>query len=130
MNYLDKKFFDLHQTLSGRYSNFLSYDVEIFNDFTGSPLNLSIQIETNFQDVLNEIYFAIDSHIEAFTYMESWLIVNETKMKALAIRGVADQIPAHCLFGRDEEYRILKLSKPYKTSIVSNHPDFASRFPS
>ena len=127
--YLDKKFFDLHQAVTGNYANFVSYDVEIANDVFGGPIILTIEPETTFQDVMNEVYWAIEPHVLAYTYMDAWMIVNETSKRVLAIREVAEQVPAHCVMKAGDSYRVITLSKPYKTSAVATHPDFQSSFP-
>ncbi|MEO0589833.1 MAG: toll/interleukin-1 receptor domain-containing protein [Pseudomonadota bacterium] len=126
--YLDKKFFELHQAVTGQHANFISFDVRMQNELTAGMLTVSVALDTTMQDILNEVFWSMEAHVEPYTYMQTWLIVNDTRKRALVIREVAHQIPAYCLLNPQDTFRILKLSTPYHGNIYASHPDFETSF--
>lgn len=64
-----------------------------------SPQFVEIAALTTVQNVLDRIYFMLDGEVDAYKYLEQWILRESSSGEYLVTRGVQDRIPAHYIFG-------------------------------
>ncbi len=91
-----------------------SYSIPIDTpDNTGTYI--VIKNDDMVKDVLDNIYYLINKYVEAFTYMQSWILQEKRTKKYLAIYySISHLIPAHNLFQPTFHWQIKLLNKPYR----------------
>lgn len=76
---------------------------------------IEINDEDSFQGVTDKIYFNLNDIIKPYTYLETWVIVDNRTKNYLVIREIARRIPAKYIFLKNTSYTIKKLQKPYQS---------------
>lgn len=92
------------------------YAVQIdLNLRPGMPSGQFIEIaaSTTVADVLDNIYFMLEGEVEAYSYLEQWVLRDSISGECLIIREVQSRIPASALFTPGSKWEVLKLDKPY-----------------
>jgi hypothetical protein len=90
-----------------------------FPDFQRTQY-LDIESDTTVQDVLNNIYYMLDDKVEAFTYLQRW-ILRETKTNVyMIIREVTAMIPARFVFTPNKIWEAIELKSSYKAEDSSD----------
>jgi len=87
--------------------------IEINIDSFKSKHFIEIRYEDTFKTISTELYFIMKDYIEAFRYLQSWIIREKKSGKLFVIREIADLIPARYLFKPELIYEVIKLPKPY-----------------
>jgi len=111
--YLDKKFFDLAANLRTGISNFSEYILQIDNAIGAQSIELRITLDMSFQDALDELWRANQSHIGTYEYLDTWIIENLTTGKVIIVKEVQSEIPAHILLRAEHKFAVRRLEKPY-----------------
>src|SRR6266851_821580 len=119
MNHFDRRFFELTSQLNVK-SPFISYTVVVESDFDGTVLNVEISESRSIQDVLDAIWDdLVHAHVDAYTYLEEWVLVHEKTKLKLIIREIAHSVPATAVFAPGSKWLAKKLVDPYKPSDSS-----------
>lgn len=111
--YLDKKFFDLFQTISSKETNFSHYNFEVMNAIDGQNIEIRIDINTSFGDALHEIYYRIADHVEPFKYLVQWILRDIDSGRRFILREMGDDIPASIIFTPGRRVALELLKEPY-----------------
>ena len=92
------------------------YSVPIRIKFLGIEATNYIDIgkETSVQDILDNIYFMINSNVQPFTYLSQWILYESKLRKFMVVREVADMLPARFLFTRESQWEVRKLDQPWR----------------
>src|SRR5216683_463922 len=119
MNHFDRRFFELTSQLNVK-SPYISYTVVVESDFDGTVLNVEISESRSIQDVLDAIWDdLVHAHVDAYTYLEEWVLVHEKTKLKLIIREIAHSVPATAVFAPGSKWLAKKLVDPYKPSDSS-----------
>jgi hypothetical protein len=113
--HFDKRFFEMASLLKLR-SPYISYNIVVTSNFDRKVFEVEVMEEMSLQDLFNEIYLLVSEHVEPYTYMEKWILVNETTRIKMVVREVADSIPARFLFVPGSRWIATKLKSPYHPS--------------
>jgi len=115
----------LKQHFDRRFSNYTKqgevkelYNVSVTIEFPDLKTKKMIEImsDTTMGDVLDNIYYALDGHVEPYTYLDTWILKEPVKDINLVIREVAYRIPASALMPPDSKWIVVPLQKPYLAS--------------
>jgi hypothetical protein len=122
-NHIDKRFLeikDIQQVnipMEVGYS--VSFDID-FPEFKNKNLYIDIRQDDTFQNITNRLYFMLKEIVPVYTYLETWIIIEENTGKHVVIREIADKIPAEIIFRPNTKWKIVKLDKPYNGSDSHN----------
>lgn len=91
------------------------YSVTFKVDFPGFKNTLFVDIRDGdtVDTVTTSLYFMLSDFVDAFTYLEKWVIKSEKGGKHVVIREISDLIPAKSIFKPGSVWIIEKLKKPY-----------------
>lgn len=78
---------------------------------------LEIGNDETFADVSSRIYFLIQDHVEAYRYLQSWILRDKKSKRLFVIREIADIVPARFIFRPEFDIEAVSLSKPYDPEI-------------
>lgn len=112
-HYLDQKFFDLAGRISTEETNFTGYGVEIENPYEATPIKVHIDLETSFNELLNEVYYQIADYVGVYKYMVEWVLTDADNEDRLIVREIGDEIPARILVPPFRKLVVTKLQFPY-----------------
>jgi TIR domain len=127
-SHIDKRFIELISTnaissviTNGERLDNLAKDNPLFSitlsfnfpNLQKKDIFLDIRETDTFQDITDTIYYQLDSKVNAFTYLEEWLIVEAKSQQHLIIREIGRRIPAKSLFIPNGKYIVTKLNEPY-----------------
>jgi TIR domain-containing protein len=117
-NKIDRTSFHLADAVGGSSQEVSVYELELpvfdsAGDAICDPLIITVYPETSVQDVLNDMYYALGDHVEAWTYLAKWVAVETSTNRKIIIREVSIRIPAHYVFRPGEDYHIELLERPY-----------------
>lgn len=94
----------------------IEYEVPIkYKDKYGKRIVEYIKIEyaTTISDVLDKIYFILDGKVEAYKYLEEWIVKEKNVERYVVISDFQDMIPASCVFRPYSEWVVILLDSPY-----------------
>ena len=111
--YLDQKFFDLYSNIVGNKSNVPSFDVRIKSKVNGGDFSITIGIETTLEDALTEIFRHLDGAVSPYSYLDSWILIDDSTHSPVIVKAVQHLIPAHVIFRLDHEFSVAPLDTPY-----------------
>lgn len=101
------------QLATDRITNYsVQFDIDLPR-FKNKNLFIDIRSNDTFQTLTNTLYFMISEHVDAFTYLEEWIIVEQKTNMHVIIREVAECVPASSIFKPNTRWKIIKLKKPY-----------------
>jgi TIR domain len=83
---------------------------------TNSTQFIEIDSSTTVENVLDNIYFMLNGEVEAYQYLEQWVLRDPTTGKYLVIREIQDRIPATTIFTPGSRWEVVRLAKPYTAS--------------
>jgi hypothetical protein len=109
----DKRFFEITSQLKLR-SPYISFTIIVESEFDGYTYEIEITEESTVQDVLNDIYGVVSSFVEAWRYLEQWVLVNVATNRKAVIREISAEISAHALFKPNSRWRAIRLQSPYQ----------------
>jgi len=78
--------------------------------------HLEISDNMNVGNVMDKIYFMLQGQVNAFSYLESWVLQLQGTDYRLIIREVQHMIPATAVFTPDREWEVLPLEQPYSAT--------------
>ncbi len=131
-DYIDRRLFEFEQRLQrddengiyfDRLEQLSSYSIKLIFNFPEikSIQYIEIDTEISVQDVIDQVYYMIDSQVGAFQYLRKWIMRDAKQRKNLVIREVADLIPAHYVFELNTEWEVLPLERPYTAEDSADH---------
>lgn len=96
----------------------LQYSVPVKLSFPNlkSTQYINISEKTSVGDVLNDMYCILASEVEAYKYLQTWMMRDIKHKRNLIVREVADCIPAKYIFTSDSEWEVIPLVRPYSGS--------------
>jgi len=106
----ESKIQQIENPIEGSFS--VSFDID-FPKFNNNNLYIDIRQDDTVMDITNTLYFMLKEHIQPFTYLEEWIIIEYGTDKHVVIREIADKIPAKAIFRPNTKWKIIKLDKPY-----------------
>lgn len=120
-NFLEKKFFDLHQRIASPETaraavydtNFSGYELAVENTFSDDFIMIDIDVTHTIGDILTQIYFKIEKQVKPWTYLSSWILRDIETGQHIVVREVSNEIPAHFVFRPDRMLEIVILKEPY-----------------
>ncbi len=115
IKHFDRRFFELTSALKVS-SEYLIYEIMIENKFDGKTYKIEIAENLTIQDVLDQLYSYIQQYVEAYTYLENWILIHKKTKLRLVVREVAHSIPAAAVFSPGARWIVAKLERPYKPS--------------
>ena len=65
------------------------------------------------QNVLDRIYFLADNAIEAYTYMQTWILQNKHSGAKMAMYEITNSVSAMQVFKPNSTWQMIPLTKPY-----------------
>ncbi|QMU55257.1 MAG: TIR domain-containing protein [Nitrosopumilus sp.] len=74
---------------------------------------LEITKDLSVSDVLDNIYFMIQSCVDSYHYLDTWILEDDFSKKKLIMNEIIDQIPAHYVFTRAASWVVKPLQKSY-----------------
>lgn len=106
----------------------VAYEVSIeFIDFLGNRIVEHIKINSSVRvsDVLDSIFFILNGRVNAYKYLEEWIIREKGTNRYVVVSDVQSLIPAMNIFRIGTEWVIEFLDKPYKpdNTFNSEHND-------
>jgi hypothetical protein len=119
---LDRRFMELAQLISaereGTSAAEPAYNVPIEVNFKRGdrPVIVLVNQSTTVQEVLNSTYFGISDWVNAYTYLQSWILVRSERgrtKRPLIIRGLSDEFPAREIFTPGSAWQAVELNQPY-----------------
>lgn len=113
--HFDKRFFEIASQLKLR-SPYISYNIRVTSNFDYKKYEVQVLEEMSLQDLINEVYTLISEYVDVYTYMEQWILVNETSGLKLAVLEVTNEIPARHVCGPGSHWIAEPLSYPYHPS--------------
>lgn len=60
--------------------------------------------------ILDEIYFEIEGHVEAYTYLTDWTLINMATDEKLIIKYAQERIPANLIFKSNDRWKVVFLN--------------------
>jgi hypothetical protein len=93
-----------------------SYTVAIelnLKSASSSTQYVEISSSTSIEDVLDNIFFMLNGEVDAFTYLEQWLLREASSGAHLIIREIQSRIPASTLFTPSSKWEVVHLTTPY-----------------
>lgn len=104
-------------------SSQIEYEIQIeYEDEFSKRIVEYIKIEniTTVSNVLDKIFFILDGKVEAYRYLEEWIIKDKNADRYVVISDFQDMIPASCIFKPYSEWVIVFLDKPYVPNNIYN----------
>ena len=77
---------------------------------------VEVRADDTVQDVLDNMYYLLKDHIEEFTYMQDWILLNPKTGQRMIIREIANMVPAKAVFRPEIEWDVIKLQSEYTAS--------------
>ncbi len=74
---------------------------------------IKIEHTTTISDVLDKVYFILDGKVEAYKYLEEWIIKEKNAERYVVISDFQDMIPASCVFTPYSNWSVILLDSPY-----------------
>lgn len=98
------------------YDSHLSHTVPITIKFPEYETRQFLEIDgvTTVQDILDNVYFILDTRVKPFMYLQTWIIREVKHNINLVIREVGGLVPARYIFTPGTEWEAVTLSKPYQ----------------
>jgi hypothetical protein len=112
-------FFNGRESLIDKNANtekvFLSYYITLTIKLPDGYREHYIEISENdtFQYIADQMFFLLDNNVDAYTYLNQWIILEKETSKRIVINEIAYRIPATLIFDPNFEYIIELLDKPY-----------------
>lgn len=123
-NHIDKRFIEMLEKQNLKIDNIeTSYYSVLFSiNFPKFQNVISIDIRDNdsFQSITDTLFFNLTEHINPYTYLEEWMIVEKESRNHIVIREIAKNIPAKYIFTPNTKWEIIKLEKPYQAIDSKN----------
>lgn len=127
--YLDRKFIDIASRLSDKETNFSHYNFDIQNNINAETrISIIIDINTSFADALNDIYFQISDYVDAYKYMETWILRDVESNQRLILREIAGEVPASRILRSGRKIVAERLDRPYEGTDSVNISEYHSGF--
>jgi hypothetical protein len=118
MDHFDRRFFELTSQLNVR-SPYINYTCVIESSFDNRRYHAEISDGQSVQDVLDGAWQLVAAHVDAYTYLEKWVLVHEKTKLKLIIREIAHSVPATAIFAPGSKWIAQRLASPYKPSDSS-----------
>jgi hypothetical protein len=83
-------------------------------------ISVDVSDEDSLQNVANAIYFKIQNYVEAYKYLEQWVVRDHTLGVNLIMRDFLEHVKAKAIIQPGHEYEIIILSHPYDASKGTN----------
>jgi hypothetical protein len=112
LKHFDRRFFELTHALSLR-SEYITYEIS-FTNLNGVATPINIRDSTTLQDAMDDMYFASDGTVAAYTYLTEWVLVNSQTQKRLIVREITQHIPANAVFPPGSSWHAERLERPYR----------------
>jgi hypothetical protein len=106
-------FFELTSQLNVK-SPYINYTFVIESSFDKKRYHAEVSDGQSVQDVLDEVWQLVSAHVDAYTYLEKWVLVHEKTNLKLIIREIAHSVPATAIFAPGSKWIAKKLASPYK----------------
>jgi hypothetical protein len=120
---IDRRFLELARLVSprdtaNREEDHPSYSVPVQLDIFDIDRTdfFVIRPSTTVQEVLDNLYFALDRKVPPYTYLSEWILlrVNRTPPAPLITRGLNDIILASAVFTPESKWMAVRLKRPYQ----------------
>lgn len=115
--HIDKRFFEIanmgYKHISNNSKYTYSINIENMLDKTCKKQYIEIQFSDTVQNVLDRIYFLADNAIEAYTYMQTWILQNKHSGAKMAMYEITNSVSAMQVFKPNSTWQMIPLTKPY-----------------
>lgn len=81
---------------------------------------IDIADDDTFKNVTDACYFALDGKVDAFKYLEEWVIHDATQGVNLIVREIGPYVRASAIIRPGNRYEIILLSQPYDPAAGSS----------
>jgi hypothetical protein len=105
-----------------RLSRFSVYDLKIENPLDGQVISVAISEGTTVNDVLNKVYHMIAPRVDAFTYLQSWVLTHKKSGIRLIIKEISEFVQAAAVFKPGSIWEINILEAAY--NVKDMEPSF------
>ncbi len=113
-SHIDKRFFELLSKIDVN-DEISTYSVKISINFPELKSNQYLEIDSNtsLQDALDSCWGFVSEEVSAYTYLSTWILVEEETNRKLVIREIQGYIPARFVFRPGSIWTAVKLDFPY-----------------
>ena len=122
--HIDKRFIEISNMGYKHIGNKgdFSYTINIENQIgkVAEKQFIEIKASDSVQNVLDRIFFLLDGAVEAYTYMQPWILQNKHSKANMVMYEITDSISAMQVFKPNSTWQILRLARPY-TAKKSKH---------
>lgn len=130
--HIDKRFIEISNMGYKHIGNKgdFSYIINIENQIDKVNKNQFIEIKTSdsVQNVLDRIFFLLDSAVEAYTYMQSWILQNKHSGAKMVMYEITDSISAMQVFKPNSTWQIIRLDRPYTVKKSQHYRGLGLKF--
>lgn len=114
---LENIFYPSKLEISTKGENSSPYCISVENCLNDSRKKYEIEIDNDdtVQDVLNKVYFSIESFVEPYKYMQTWVLRETYTGLYMIMYEVTSLVPAKYIFTKNRRWQIVKWSR-YKIS--------------
>ena len=110
--FIEQRFVELYQIMPTEKKPMLGLELTFdVSEFTPRQPSFMLNIPWGAAtlDVLNEVFFRIEEHVKAYTYLVDWTIVDVVEQTDLSIIEIAERVPANFVFRSVCKYKIKRL---------------------
>ena len=96
-----------------------SYNVPVNLNVKGKSTTtqyVEIDIDMTVDNVLDHIYFMLDGEVDAYKYLEEWMLKDLTTNERLIVKEIQSRIPARVIFTPGSCWEVVKLDEPYSAN--------------
>lgn len=127
LRHIDRRFLELIDRFSGTDQYRGSVFALSANVTRGGKIldriSIDVSEDATLGDVSHALYFRIEKHVQAYTYLKQWIVRDNTLGVHLVMREFLDHVRASAIVKPDHEYEIILLDRPYDLS-ASNAANF------
>ncbi len=119
----------IHRTiLNTNVSNPASYQIIIENCLINSSTDRLVEIGANdsVQDVLDKVFFIIEPLVDAYKYMQTWVLRQADTGLYMIMYEVTSLVPAKYVFAENSRWQVVEWNK-YKLSRSKHHKGYQNR---
>lgn len=121
--HIDRKLSDFVDVARGRKQE-SAYAVDVEIDFPNlkSTVSMSVGTDDSVQDMMNSLWSILSKHVDAYTYLEAWILEDKVTGAKLVAREIMELIPAKYLFRPEIRWVARRLSTPYAPDYEGGLP--------
>ena len=130
--HIDKRFIEISNIGYKHIGNKgdFSYTINIENQIEKIDKKQFIEIKASdsVQNVLDRVFFLLDGTVDAYTYMQSWILQNKHSGANMVMYEITDSISAMQVFKPNSTWQIIRLDRPYTTKKSKHYRGLGLKF--